>query len=76
MLTNGVVLYHDNAGPSTTASSIETVQNLKFELLCHTAYNQYLVPFDYQIIGPLEDAYMALCTTINILCGDIRKLVD
>jgi len=37
MLTNGVVLHHDNARTHTAAATVETILKLKFELLPHPA---------------------------------------
>jgi hypothetical protein len=37
MLTDGIVLHHDNAGPHTAAATVETIMKLKFELLSHPA---------------------------------------
>jgi hypothetical protein len=36
MLTNGIVLHHDNAQHHMAASTIEIIKKLKFELLPHT----------------------------------------
>jgi hypothetical protein len=51
ILTNGVVLHHENARIHMAAVTSETIQKLKFELLPHPAYI-LLAPSDYQIFRP------------------------
>jgi histone-lysine N-methyltransferase SETMAR len=70
MLTNGVVLHHDNARPHTAAAADETIRKLKCELFLHSAYGPDLAPSDYHIFGLLKDALRgrgASRTTVNIL---------
>jgi len=50
------VLLHDNARPHTAAHTVETLQNLKFEVLAHPPYNPELAPSDYHLFGPLKEA--------------------
>jgi histone-lysine N-methyltransferase SETMAR len=83
MLTNGVVLHHDNARPHKTAATAETIRKLKFELLPHTAYSSDLAPSDYHIFGPLKDALRGLrlenedFAQLNVfLASGIRKPGD
>ena len=56
MLSKEVLLHHDNARPHTAAGTVETVQQLGFELLEHPPYSLDLVPSDYHIFGPLKGA--------------------
>lgn len=55
LLSQGVLLLHDNARPHTALKTIETVQKLKFEVLQHPAYSPDLAPSDYHLFGPLKD---------------------
>ena len=55
-LSKGIVLLHDNARPHTAAHTVETLQNLKFEVLAHPPYNPELAPSDYHLFGPLKEA--------------------
>jgi len=56
MLSKKVLLHHDNARPHTAAATVETVQQLGFELLQHPPYSPDLAPSDYHIFGPLKEA--------------------
>jgi len=56
MLTNGIVLHHDNALPHTAAARVEKIRNLKFKLLLRPVYSPDLNLFDYHIFGWLKDA--------------------
>jgi len=56
MLSKKVLLHHDNACPHTAAATVETVQQLSFELLRHPPYSPDLGPSDYHIFGPLKEA--------------------
>jgi hypothetical protein len=58
MLTNGVVMHYDNALLHMAAVIIETIQELKFELLPHSAQSPDLAPSDYHIFRLLGDVYM------------------
>ena len=51
-----VLLHHDNARPHTAAATVETVQQLGFELLQHPPYSPDLAPSDYHIFSPLKEA--------------------
>ena len=55
MLSKKVLLHHDNARPHTAAATVETVQQLGFELLQHPPYSPDLAPSDYHIFGPLKE---------------------
>ena len=56
MLSKKVLLHHDNAHPHTAAATVQTVQQLGFELLQHPPYSPDLSPSDYHIFGPLKEA--------------------
>jgi len=56
MLSKKVLLHHDNARPHTAAATVETVQQLSFELLHHPPYSPDLAPSEYHIFGPLKEA--------------------
>ena len=47
---------HDNARPHTVAHTVETLQELKFEVLAHPPYNPDFAPSDYHLFGPLKEA--------------------
>ena len=55
MLSKKVLLHHDNACPHTAVVTVETVQQLGFELLQHPPYSPDLAPSDYHIVGPLKE---------------------
>ena len=54
MLYKKFLLYHDNASPHTAAATVETVQQMDFELH-RPSYSLDLVPSDYHIFGPLKE---------------------
>jgi len=56
VLPKKVLLHHDNAHPHTAAATVETVQQLGFELLQHPPYSPDLAPSNYHIFGPLKEA--------------------
>jgi len=56
MLSKEVLQHHDNACPHTAAVTVETVQQLGFELLQHPPYSPDLTPSDYHIFGPRKEA--------------------
>ena len=56
MLSKKVLLHYDNARPHTAAATVETVQQLDFELLQHPPYSPDLAPSDYHTFGPLKEA--------------------
>jgi hypothetical protein len=53
---NGVVLHHDIAQVRTAAVTVETVRELKFELLARATYSSDPAPSGYHTFGPLKDA--------------------
>jgi histone-lysine N-methyltransferase SETMAR len=54
LLTRGVILLHDNARPHTAHLTVETINNLGFELLPHPPYSPDLAPSDYHLFGPMK----------------------
>ena len=56
LLSNKVLLHHDNARPHVAKATIETVNKLGFEVLEHPAYSPDLAPSDYHFFPPLKDA--------------------
>ena len=55
-LTQGVLLLHDNARPHTAHPTINTIRQLNWEVLEHTAYSPDLAPSDFRLFGPLKNA--------------------
>jgi histone-lysine N-methyltransferase SETMAR len=47
MLTSGVVLFHDNARPNTTARTRTLLELFNSELFDHPSYSPDLAPSDY-----------------------------
>ncbi|KAK8406892.1 hypothetical protein O3P69_007447 [Scylla paramamosain] len=56
LLSEGVLLLHDNARPHTAVHTINILQELHFEVLEHPVYSPDLAPSDYHLFGPLKDA--------------------
>lgn len=57
LLSQGVILFHDNARPhSTPAKTVEALQDLRFEVLEHPPYSPDLAPSDFYLFGPLKEA--------------------
>jgi len=54
MLSKKVLLHHDNARPHKAAVTVETVQQLGFEILHHPPYSPDLAPRDYHVFVPLK----------------------
>jgi hypothetical protein len=55
-LSQTVILQHNNAWPHTASKTLETIQDLKFELLEHPPYSPDVTPSNFLMFGPLEDA--------------------
>jgi hypothetical protein len=47
MLTNGVVLNHDNTQTFIPAATVEMIKKLKFKLFPHPTYSLDLTPSDF-----------------------------
>ena len=54
LLSRGVLLQHDNAGPHNAHSTVSTIQDLSFECLPHPPYSPDLAPSDFHAFGPLK----------------------
>jgi histone-lysine N-methyltransferase SETMAR len=55
-LSQDDVLLHNNACPHTAAHTINTFQQLKWEVLKHSAHSPDLMPSNFHLSEPLEDA--------------------
>lgn len=49
------LLQQDNARPHTARQTIDTIADLRWELLPHPAYSPDLAPSDYHLFGELKD---------------------
>jgi histone-lysine N-methyltransferase SETMAR len=56
LLSQTLLLHHDNARPHAAAATIETIQKLNFELLPRPSYSPDLAPSDYRLFGLLKMA--------------------
>ena len=54
LLTQGVILLHDNARPHTARLTLETVKHLGLEVLPHPPYSPNVAPSDYHLFGPMK----------------------
>lgn len=55
-MSSNAILQHNSARPKTANSTLETIRDLKLELLEHPPYCLKLVPSDFYMFGPLDDA--------------------
>jgi len=55
-LTQGVLLLNENARPHTAHLTINTIQQLNWEVLEHPAYSPDLAPSYFHLFGPLKNA--------------------
>jgi histone-lysine N-methyltransferase SETMAR len=55
-LSEGVLLFHDNARPHTAARTLETLRKLKWEVMEHPAHSPDLAPSDFHLFEPLKEA--------------------
>lgn len=72
LLSKGVLLLHDNARPHTSSTTIDTIDNLGFEVLKHPPYSPDLAPSDYHIFGSLKDS---LGGTTNSTAAQVEQAV-
>ena len=56
MLTQGVLLLHDNSRPHTAHLTIKTIRQLNWEVLEPLSYSPDLAPSDFHLFGPLKNA--------------------
>ncbi|XP_067947100.1 histone-lysine N-methyltransferase SETMAR-like [Watersipora subatra] len=54
MQSRGVILHQDSARPHTATRTIETINQLGWELLDHPPYSPNLAPSDYHLFGALK----------------------
>jgi len=92
LLSERVLLLHDNARPHTAAHTVDTLRDLKFEVLKHPPYSPDLAPSDFRLFGPMkehlgghkfaDDELMEViqnwlkATPKSFFLEGIRKLVD
>ncbi|GBM71713.1 Histone-lysine N-methyltransferase SETMAR [Araneus ventricosus] len=57
LLTQQVILLHDNARPHVSRETQPTLQKFRFEVLEHPPYSPDLSPCDFHIFGPLKRAF-------------------
>jgi len=53
LLSNRVLLLHDNARPHTAAHTVNTLRVLKFVVLKHPPYSPDLAPSGFHLFGPI-----------------------
>jgi len=56
LLSKTVLLHHDSACPHTVVTAIQTIENLKFEVLPHSPYSPDLALCHFCAVGPLKEA--------------------
>ncbi|GBM24492.1 Histone-lysine N-methyltransferase SETMAR [Araneus ventricosus] len=56
MLSNSVILLHDNARPHTANAVKMTLQQFRWETLEHPPYSPELSSCDFHVFGPLKQA--------------------
>jgi histone-lysine N-methyltransferase SETMAR len=55
-LGKNAIFLHDNACPQTANQTVETVNELGFELMEHPPYCPDLAPSDFRVFGPMKVA--------------------
>jgi hypothetical protein len=55
-MSHGVVLLHDIAHPHTAAHTVQTLEQLHYEVLEYPPYNSDLALSGYHLSGPLKNA--------------------
>jgi len=55
LLSKRVLLLHDNARPHTAPITVDTLHDLKFEVLKHPPYSPDLAPSDFHLFGPMKE---------------------
>ena len=56
LLTQGVILLHDNARPHVSQETQRTLNSFRWEVLEHPPYSPDMSPCDFHIFGPLKRA--------------------
>ncbi|GBL77935.1 hypothetical protein AVEN_143266-1 [Araneus ventricosus] len=69
MLSEGVILLHDNAGPHTACKTQEFLQKFKWEIWSHPPYSPDLARSDYFLFLKLNEH---LCGTRLSSDNDVR----
>lgn len=54
LLSQGLLLLHDNARPHTALASQETIRKMNWEVLPHPPYSPDLAPSDFHLFGPMK----------------------
>jgi len=70
-LSKEILLLHDNTCPHTTAHTLETLKQLKWEAVEHPAYSPDLVPSDFHLFGPLKEPLKGR----RFSCDDVKAVV-
>jgi len=55
-LSKEILLLHDSACPHTAAHTLETLKQLKWEAMEHSAYSPDLAPSDFHLFGLPKNA--------------------
>ena len=53
--SKGDIMHYDNARPHTAVQTVQTINNLGWELLPHPSYSPDLAPSDFHLFGPLKE---------------------
>ncbi|GBM35560.1 Histone-lysine N-methyltransferase SETMAR [Araneus ventricosus] len=76
MLSNGVILLHDNARPHTANAVKTTLQQFRWETLEHPPYSPDLSPCDFHVFGALKQAIRGhRFTTDDEVCGWVQAWI-
>ncbi|GFX38598.1 mariner Mos1 transposase [Trichonephila clavipes] len=76
MLSNGVILLHDNARPHTANAVKTTLQQLRWEILEHPSYSPNISPCDFHAFGPLKRAIRGhRFTTDDDVCNWVQAWI-
>ena len=54
LLTQGVILLHDNARPHLARTTVATMAKFRWEILKHPPYSPDMSPCDFHVFGPLK----------------------
>jgi len=55
LLSESVLLLHDNACPHKAAHTVDTLRALKFEVLKHPPYSRNLAPSGFHLFRPMKE---------------------